>query len=419
MTSLLIFFLAYLGFVFFPTKKSLISLTGVGCLLLSRVLSIPMALGEVHWNVIGLFLGTLILAELFLLSRMPAFLAEWLVDHSKTVRMALMNVFILTSVISMFVENVAVVLLIAPIVLALCEKLRLSPTKPIILLAMFSNLQGTATLIGDPPSMILGSYMKMSFDDFFFYLGKPSIFFVTQVGAICSLIFTFWLLRKHREPIKIMNVEKIKSWIPSMLLLCLIGFLAFGSQLDPDSSWLAGSSAMFLGVLGLIWQQSGPKWRKTAEMLQTLDWDTTLFLASLFILVGAIRIEGWMDFLAHWTVENVPNKLGVIYFFIISLSLVISAFVDNVPYLIAMIPVVQQIADATGFSLPLLVFGLLVGSCLGGNVTPIGASANIVAMGFLQKNGRWFSFLSYMRIGLLFTLFAVLPASIMLWLIWA
>lgn len=419
MASLIVFFLAYLGFMFFPMRKAIIALIGVGCLLISGVLSIPTALEEVHWNVLGLFLGTLILAELFLLSRVPAFFAEWLVDHSKTVRMALMSVFMLASVISMFVENVAVVLLIAPVVLALCEKLRISPIKPIILLAMFSNLQGMATLIGDPPSMILGSYMKMNFGDFFFYHGKPSVFFVTQIGAICSLFFTFWLLRNHKESVKIINVEKVKSWIPSLLLLCLIGILAFGSQMDPDSSWLAGSTAMILGILGLIWHQLGPKWRKTGELLKTLDWDTTLFLASLFVLVGAVRIEGWMDFLAGWTVDNVPNQLGIVYLFIIFLSLVISAFVDNVPYLIAMIPVVQQVADVTSFSLPLLVFGLLVGSCLGGNITPIGASANIVAISFLQKNSHGISFFAYVRIGLLFTLYAVVPAAMALWLIWA
>ncbi len=419
MASLIVFFLAYLGFIFFPMRKAAIALIGVGCLLTSGVLSIPTALKEIHWNVLGLFLGTLILAELFLLSRAPAFFAEWLVDHSKTVRMALMNVFMLTSIISMFVENVAVVLLIAPVLLALCEKLRLSPIKPIILLAMFSNLQGMATLIGDPPSMILGSYMKMNFGDFFFYQGKPSVFFVTQIGATCSLLFTFWLMKNHKESVKIISVEKVKSWIPLLLLLCLIGILALGSQMDPGSSWLAGLTAMILGFLGLIWHHLGPKWRKTGELLQTLDWDTTFFLALLFVLVGAVRIEGWMDFLARWTVDNVPNKLGVIYSFIILLSLGISAFVDNVPYLIAMIPVVQQIADATGFSLPLLVFGLLVGSCLGGNVTPVGSSANIVAIGFLQKNGSEISFFSYVRIGLLFTLCAVVPAAMALWLIWA
>ncbi|KAF3362858.1 putative arsenical pump membrane protein [Chlamydiales bacterium STE3] len=418
MASLLLFFATYLGFIIFPTKKTWIALGGVSLLIISQTLTPLEVFKEIHWNVLGLFVGTLILAELFLLSRVPAFLAEWLVDHSSTVRMALINVFLLASIISMFVENVAVVLLIAPVILAVCDKLNIPPTKPVILLAMFSNLQGTATLIGDPPSMILGSYMKMSFEDFFFYLGRPSIFFVVQAGMVSALLLSFWLLREHKQTIKMIPVEEVKSWVPTSLLGFLIVILAFGSSWDRESVWLAGTVAMLLGLIGVVWHFLGPKWRSTRDLIRTLDWDTTFFLGALFILVGAVRSAGWMDFLAQWTVANVPNELWIIFLFLVGISVLISAFVDNVPYLIAMIPVVQQVAESTGFSLPFLAFGLLVGACLGGNITPVGASANIVAVSYLNKNGHTISFFAYLRIGLIFTLFAVIPAATVLWLIW-
>ncbi len=419
MASLIVFLICYIGFIISPRHKTAVALTGVLALLLVQEIDVMTALHEVHWNVMGLFVGTLILAELFMYSRVPAVLAEWLVDRSKTVRLALINIFVLTSIISMFVENVAVVLLIAPVALALCEKLKISPVLPLILLAMFSNLQGTATLIGDPPSMILGSYMKMTFGDFFVYLGKPSIFFVVQAGAFFALLFAFYLFRHHNQKIKLISVEDVKSWIPSLLLVILIVVLAAGSSLDPESTWLAGSVAMVLGIAGLIWHRFGPRWESTRTILRTLDWQTTFFLMALFILVGAIRLAGWMDSLAVWIVNHVPANLLVIYLFLLIISLAVSAFVDNVPYLIAMIPVVQQVADSTHFSLPLLVFGLLIGTCLGGNITPIGASANIVAVSFLEKNGHTITFPSYMRYGLLFTAFAVIPAAIVLWMIWA
>lgn len=419
MLSLTLFLFAYIGFVFLPRYKEWIAACAALLLVLLGSLTWRQAFNEIHWNVIGLFVGTLILAELFLHSRVPAVLAEWLVDKSKTVRMALISVFVLASAISMFVENVAVVLLIAPIILALSEKLKISPVKPLILLAMFSNLQGTATLIGDPPSMILGSYMKMAFRDFFFYLGKPSIFFVVQAGAISTLLLSFWLFRNYNQSVKIISIEEVKSWIPSILLVILILVLAFGSQLDPDSLWLAGVAAMSLALIGLLWHYFGPNWRPTFEIIRTLDWQTTIFLAGLFILVGAIRLDGWMDSLAAWITRSIPADLLIMYVFLIVISLLISAFVDNVPYLIAMIPVVQHIAETMQFPLPLLVFGLLIGTCLGGNVTPIGASANIVAMSFLEKNGHMLSFGAYVRVGLLFTLFAVIPAAILLWFIWA
>lgn len=419
MASLLVFCICYLGFVFFENHKTKIAVAGSFLLVLLNELTLKQAFTEVHWNVMGLFVGTLVLAELFRLSRVPAIFAEWLVDHSKNVRMALILVFILTSVISMFVENVAVVLLIAPVILALCEKLSISPIKPLILLAMFSNLQGTATLIGDPPSMILGSYMKMNFDDFFFYMGKPGIFFIVQVGAISTLLLTFFLFYHETEPIKFLPVEVVKSWVPSILLLFLIGILALGSNLDPESSWLAGITAMLLALIGLIWHYFGPAWEKTTKLVQELDWNTTFFLMGLFVLVGALRREGWMDALSNWAINHFPNNLFLVFAAVIFLSVLISAFVDNVPYLIAMIPVVQKVSEGLNFSLPLLIFALLIGACLGGNVTPIGASANIVAVSFLEKNGHSISFFSYVKIGLIFTLCAVIPAAIALWFIWA
>lgn len=419
MLSLTIFLVCYVFFALFPSYKTGVAIGGALGLIAFQAISWQSALQEIHWNVMGLFVGTLLLAELFMHSRVPAALAEWLVDHAKTTSRALIYVFVLACVISMFVENVAVVLVIAPVALALCNKLKVSPVKPLMLLAMFSNLQGTATLIGDPPSMILGSYMKMTFDDFFFYQGKPSIFFIIQIGAFFAFLLTYWMFKNYSESIKLMNVEKVQSWVPTILLVLLILILAVGSPWDTDSNWLAGITAMVLGLIGLIWHHFGPRWQSTTEILKSLDWQTTFFLMALFILVGAVRLAGWMDFLAIWIVNHVPHDLLMIYTFVIILSLIVSAFVDNVPYLIAMIPVVQQVAEATGFSLPLLVFALLVGACLGGNITPIGASANIVAVSFLEKNGYNVSFPSYMRVGLLFTLFAVIPASIALWLIWA
>lgn len=419
MLTLLIFIACYTCFIIFPNYKTWVSIVGAVSLILFQELTWLEALQEIQWNVMGLFIGTLFLAELFMFSRVPAVIAEWLVVRSKTVRSALIKVLILASIISMFVENVAVVLLIAPVALAICEKLKISPVIPLILLAMFSNLQGTATLIGDPPSMILGSYLKMSFGDFFFYEGKPSIFFIVQIGAFFTLLLTFYLFRHYKQAIQIINVEEVISWIPSLLLGLLIVILACFSQFDKDSQWLAGSTAMVLAIVGLIWHHFGPRWQSTTKIIKSLDWQTTLFLMALFVLVGSIRLAGWMDALALWIVAHIPSNLLIIYLFIMSISILVSAFVDNVPYLIAMIPVVQNIANTMQFPLPLLVFSLLIGTCLGGNITPIGASANIVAISFLEKNGYAITFPRYVLIGLIFTAFAVIPAAIALWMIWS
>ncbi|CRX39524.1 SLC13 family permease [Estrella lausannensis] len=419
MISLATFLLCYVLFVIAPHYKAWTALGGALILILTGQLSVSSAFFEVHWNVMGLFVGTLVLAELFMLSRVPAVIAEWLVDHSRSVRSALIKIFILSSVISMFVENVAVVLLVAPVALSLTEKLKISPIKPLILIAMFSNLQGASTLIGDPPSMILGSYLKMSFNDFFFFEEKPSIFFIIQAGFVSTLIYAFWLFRKSLQSIELVKVENVRSLVPSALLLILISLLVFSSQLDPDSIYLAGTAAMTLGVIGLVWNHYGPKWGSSLTIIRTLDWDTSLFLLALFILVGAIRLNGWMDSLAAFVIREVPENLILLYLFIIIFSVIISAFVDNVPYILAMIPVVEKIAAASGYPVHLLAFALLVGACLGGNITPIGASANIACVSLLKKEGHHISFLSYVKIGIIYTAWATIPAAIVLWIIWA
>lgn len=418
MAVLILFVLCYLGFVFFSEHKTSIALTGVLALLLLGQISPLEAFHEVHWNVMGLFIGTLVLAELFMLSHVPAVMAEWLVDKAGSVRMALIYIFMLASIISMFVENVAVVLLVAPVAFSLCEKLKVSPIKPLILLAMFSNLQGVATLIGDPPSMLLASFMKLTFGDFFFYQGKPSLFFITQVGGISALLLAFWLFRNDSHKMELLNIEKVRSWIPSILLLLLIGILASCSHFDPNTEWLAGTVAFSLGLIGIAWHHFGPKWHSTKQILLELDWKSTFFLLSLFILVGALRLHGWMDVITDWMVLHLPDNLFLIYIFIIGLSLLISAFIDNVPFLIAMIPIVQELGHAKGFPVPLLAFAMLIGTCLGGNITPIGASANIVAVSALDRRGHKISFFEYMKTGLIFTAFAVIPSSIFLWYVW-
>lgn len=420
MVSLAVFLICYLLFFIFSHWRSYIALAGVVVLLGAGVLSFhEMVFELINWNVVSLFFGTLILAELFMQSRMPAVLAEWCVDKTTTVRGALIAVCALSSLLSMFVENVAVVLLVAPIVLSLCEKLKVNPIQPMILMAMFSNLQGTATLIGDPPSMILGGYMKLNFNDFFFYQGRPGIFFVVQAGFIAALLVAFYLLRGYKQPISLLSVEKPKSLIPSFLLILFVVLLAFSTYFDPDFKWFAGSLALLLAALGLVWHHYGPRWSDLKTLVTELDWDTTLFLAALFVIVGALERGGWIDALSHWLETHLSSNIFVTYVMIIFLSTAISAFVDNVPFLLTMLPVAKNLANSFGSAEPLFMFALLVGACLGGNISPLGASANIVTLGILKKQGHVVSWPEFIKTGLAFTIAAVSAGGSLLWYLWA
>jgi Na+/H+ antiporter NhaD/arsenite permease-like protein len=378
----------------------------------------------VSWNIMGLFFGTLLLAELFLLSRAPSVIAEAMIAHLSSARGAMIALCGLAGFISMFVENVAVVLLLAPIAFSLAEKLKTSPVALLIGVAISSNLQGTATMIGDPPSMILAGYMKMGFFDFFVYHGRPGIFFAVQVGAIASAVVLAWIFRRHRGRIHITDVETARSWVPAAFLVVLIAGLSLSSVVDPDFTWYAGTLTMLLATLAFAWHALAARWNSPRELVRCLDWDTTFFLIGVFILVGGLSESGWLERLADVIAGRMGGNLVATFVLIIALSVLISGFVDNVPFLLAMIPVVQSVAAKIGAQaggmdpLPLLLFGMLVGACLGGNITPIGASANVVTLGLLRRRGYVVSFRSFMALSVPFTVVAVLASSVFIWLVW-
>ncbi len=411
---------AYALFVVFPRRRSAAACAAAALLVAVGALSWREAvLDHVQWNVIGLFFGTLVLAELFMMSRMPAVIAERIADRTRTVRGAMLAICLLSGLISIFVENVAVVLLVAPVAFSLAERLRISPARIIILIAVSSNLQGTATLIGDPPSMILAGYLKMSFNDFFVYHGRPGIFFAVQIGAAAALAVTAWLLRGHREQARWIPVETVRAWTPTVLMLALVLGLASTSTFDPDFRWLAGTMTLALACAGLIWYRMSARWGSARELIRTLDWDTTFFLIGVFVLVGALSESGWLDRLAALVAAWSAGSLLRAFLLLLAVAVLVSGFVDNVPFLLAMIPVAQKAADQLGAPVPLFLFALLIGSCLGGNLTPIGASANIVAVGLLRKKGYPVSFGQFLLVGVPFTAAAVVAAAAFVWAIWA
>jgi len=419
-SSLAIFIACYALFVVFQKHRSWVAAGGAIAVVVTGALPWHDAVFEaVSWNVIGLFVGTLVLADLFLHSRMPAVMAERLVSRTRTASGAMVAVCVLSGALSVFVENVAVVLLVAPVALSLADKLKVSPLRLIIFIALSSNLQGTATLIGDPPSMLLAGFMKMDFNDFFFYRGRPGIFFAVQVGALASIAVIAWFLRAHHQATGTMSVETVRSWTPSVLLIALVIGLATSTVWDPDFEWFAGVYTLVLAVIGLVWYRWVAKWGRTRDLMKGLDWDTSVFLVGVFVIVGALSSSGWLERLSAATSDAVGGSVFLAFVAIVAISVVISGFVDNVPFLAVMIPVVQQVAARMNAEVPLLMFGLLIGACLGGNITPVGASANVVAMGILRKRGTTVSFGEFMTLGIPFTVAAVVAACVLVWVVWS
>jgi len=418
LTALVVFILAYLLFVFLPSKRTHVALMAALLLILARAISFKDAFFAVNWNVMGIFVGTLVIADIFMESRVPAYLAEIIVDRAKNTAWAILFICALTGFISAFVENVATVLIVAPIALSLAKKLKISPVNMMIAIAISSNLQGTATLIGDPPSMLLGGFAKMNFMDFFFYKGKPSIFFAVEIGALVSFVVLYIIFRKHSEKMKLIPVEKVRSWFPTILLVTLIAALASSSFFDMGFSYAAGILCMAFAVVAIVWEKFVNK-SSILEGLKTLDWETTFFLVGVFVLVGSITLTGWIETISVFLSGLVGENIFLGYTVVVFLSVILSAFIDNVPFLAAMLPVAVSMSDKLHINPSLFLFGLLIGASLGGNITPIGASANIVACGLLKKEGYPVKFSHFMKIGLPFTLIAVSAAYLFVWVVWS
>ncbi len=412
-----IFVAAYVLFVILPNRRTIVAVAAGAILLLAGVISPGDAFRAVNWNVMGIFVGTLVVADLFMESRVPARLAELIVDRAPNTAWAILSICALTGFISAFVENVATVLIVAPIALALSKKLAINPVKMMIAIAVSSNLQGCATLIGDPPSMLLGGFAKMTFADFFLYRGRPGIFFAVEIGAIVSFFVLYRIFRGYRRKAAIIPVEKVRSWVPASILVTLIAALALSSFFDTEFSYMAGALCMIAAAVAVAWDKLATR-TSVIEGFRSLDWDTTFFLVGIFILVGSLTLTGWIDTIAGALSDLVGKNIFLGYTLIVFVSVAISAFVDNVPYLAAMLPVAMKMADRLSMDPSLFLFGLLIGASLGGNITPIGASANIVACGLLRKEGCEVRFGEFMRIGIPFTLAAVAPAYLFLWWVW-
>ncbi|WP_010253785.1 SLC13 family permease [Treponema primitia] len=418
---LIIAIVMYALIVIFPGKKSFSSLGAAFLMVILGVISPGQALGElVNWTVLMIFVGSLVIAELFIYSRVPAVIADSIVSHSPNVGVAIVAILMMTGIISAFVENVATVLVMAPIALALCKKLELDPTYFIVGLAVMANLQGTATLVGDPPSMIFADHSGYGFNEFFFYEGRPSIFFAVQIGMIAGAIFFYASFAKKGGTKVEIEQEKILTIVPSVLLILMILGLASCSFIYGGISLASGLLVMILGIVGILWykfirRESGEKVR---DLIKGLDWDTVLFLIGIFVVVGAVAEVGLLDDFSAFLSSIVEESVLMGFFIILVVSILISGFVDNVPYIIVMLPVASKMAAGLSLKPELYMFALLIGSCLGGNLTPFGASANIVSVGILKKQGVLLNFGQWLKIGVPFTLITTAAAAAFVWIVW-
>lgn len=374
----------------------------------------------VNWNVLLIYLGSMMIAALFIYSKVPSRIADFIIEKSPKTGIAIVLILAMTGIISIFVENVATVLVMTPIALALCKKLKLNPTNFLLGLAVMSNLEGTATLVGDPPSMIFASYAGYTFNDFFVHEGKISIFFFIQIGLVVGCVFFYLFFRNENEKVQV-EKTKIVSAFPAALLLAMIFGLAAISFTKIELPFFSGAFVFLLGAAGVVWFVANQKksWGEAWQMIRELDWETIFFLTGIFVVVGALSESGLLFDFAQFLRGIIGGSRIAGFLLILLVSVILSGFIDNVPYIIVMLPVADSLARSIDVSGELFMFALLIGSCLGGNLTPYGASANVAAMGILKKEGCPMDFGGWLKLGAPFTLCTTAAAAAALWAIWA
>lgn len=418
--ALILFALTYILMLSFSKYRPWIALGSAMVFLVTGMLPLNRVLEAVDFNVLLMIAGTMGLVSLFIESRMPSLLADLVMEHVSSVQGAAVALSLFAGLISAFVDNVATVLMVAPVALEICRKLKTDPVPFIIAVAVSSNLQGAATLVGDTTAIMLGSALDMSFLDFFWYQGKPSIFFAVELGALLSALILAFLFRKEKSAVTKTGVRtQVTDYVPSILLGGTIILLICASFLPEKPDITNGLICCALLAVGILYNLFRKKsvaaiW----EPLKAIDFETIGLLVGLFLIIGGISAQGVIDAAAALLAKAGGGNVLILYTVIVWASVAISAFVDNIPYVATMIPVLASLAATLQIDPTPLYFGLLSGATLGGNCTPIGASANIAGIGILRKEGCQVSNRDFFRIGIPFTLAAILPAYVYIWLLY-
>lgn len=419
LTAIALFVLTYFFLLALPKIRAYIALLSAAIYIILGILPLSKVLTSVDWNVLLMIGGTMGIVSLFIESKMPSLLADLVIAKTPNIKWAVIALSLFAGLISAFVDNVATVLMVAPVALTIAKKLNISPVPSIIAISVASNLQGAATLVGDTTSILLGGYANLDFLDFFFMRGRLGIFWVVQAGALASTLVLLVLFRKERKPVHTSERTKVQDMFPSYLLLLMVVLLILASFIPNKPSIINGVISMTLFLVGLI--RSFFKTRDRAVFSKTLleiDFFTITLLAGLFIVIGGITEAGIVKDISNLFVSISKDNLFLIYTLLVWASVLFSAFIDNIPYVATMLPVVSEIANTLHIEPYLLYFGLLTGATLGGNLTPIGASANITSLGILKKEGYSVSAWQFMKIGIPFTLAAVITGYVLIWFLW-
>lgn len=396
--SIVIFLLVMVAIVSEKVHRAAASLAGAVILLVTHVLTVDSAIEHVDVNTIGVLVGMMLFVAVVKNSGLFEYIAikSAKLTHGKP--WAIMAVFtIITAVLSAFLDNVTTVLLVGPMTLAITSILKVNPVPFLLTQILASNMGGTATLIGDPPNIMIGSEAGLGFADFILNTA-PVIVIIMAASLLCFYLMFGRKLKVSNDAMQaVMELDEnraikdksllIKSVV--MIGLVVIGFM-FHSSLGMESCTIALLAAVIMMIVGK---------QDVEDVIMGVEWSTILFFIGLFVVVGGMEENGVIDQLATLLIGMTGGNMVLTMLIILWVSAIVSSFLDNIPFVATLIPMILAIQAESGMDVTPLWWALSLGACLGGNGTLIGASANVVLSGISNKNGYPITFMSYLKVG--------------------
>ena len=411
-TSVAIFVIALAVIISEKVHRAIVALAGAALVLMLGIMPFEEAIGHIDFNTLGVLFGMMLFVGVVKLSGLFEYLAVKCAHLAKGEPWRIMLLFVLlTAVLSAFLDNVTSVLLIGPMTLNICKLLKVDPVPFFLTEIMASNIGGTATLIGDPPNIMIGSAAGYGFVDFI-AVDAPAVIIILAVICVC---FYFLYGRKLTAPqsevddvLALRPADYIKDHRLLRISVVMFALVVVGFMCHDMLGW--ESCVIALGAAALILLLSRAS---IDHALAQVEWTTLVFFAGLFIIVGAMTATGVIDMLAAWLVGVTGGNVFLTMLVLVFGSAIVSAFLDNIPFVATMIPILISMG-ATGMDVTPLWWAVSLGACLGGNGSLIGASANVVLSDISRKNGHTITFVQYLKVGFPMMLVTVVLAAVYL-----
>jgi len=415
--ALVVFIGVYVALTTEIVNKTAAALLGAVLMVILGIIGQEAAFEHIDWNVIFLLIGMMIIMNITKRTGLFQYVAIKVAKFARGEPLAILILLsLITALFSAFLDNVTTVLIIIPITILIAVELGITPVPFVVTLAIASNIGGTATLIGDPPNIMIGSAAGLSFVDFIVNL-TPVILVILAI--FCGMVFLFFrkqLQVSNERKARIMSFDESKAIEDRSLLvkslavlgLVVLAFLLHGA-LDLEPSTIALAGAVVLLVI------SGEK--EIDHIFAEIEWSTIFFFIGLFMIVGTLVDEGIMTAVSTWLIKATQGHLRLTQFLILWVSGVLSAVVDNIPFVATMIPLIKDMGNQLGNeAVRPLWWALSMGACLGGNGTLIGASANVVSAGLAAKSGHPVSFWDFTKYGAIFMTMSLIVCTFYVYL---